>query len=351
MLDTLQRPKRSEGVSDEQETNIMATGQIWAVNSEGGFAYTDQLSDELRRAVQPAVKFRQFCDTQDAHGKNKGEAYHWNIYSNVATQGGTLVETNTMPETQWTITQGTGTVNERGNSIPYTGKLNDLSYHPIKTIINRGLKDDVAKAMDIGAFAEFDSTPLRVVPTAGTSTSAVTLTTNGTATATNDIAFNFDHAKAIVDVMKERNIPPYVNDDYYALSHPTTYRTFKNNLETIQQYSEAGFQLIVNGEIGRYENMRYVEQTHIPKGGAADSTTFSAETNTADAWNNAKSSWIYFFGDDTVAEGVACFEEMRGKIPTDYGRSRGIAWYALNGFALVHSDAAQARIIKWDSAV
>jgi hypothetical protein len=31
-------------------------------------------------------------------------------------------------------------------------------------------------------------------------------------------------------------------------------------------------------------------------------------------------------------EGVAIPEELREKVPTDYGRSQGIAWYALLGF-------------------
>ena len=67
-------------------------------------------------------------------------------------------------------------------------------------------------------------------------------------------------------------------------------------------------------------------------------------------WTNAKSNWAFFFGADTVAEGIVVPEEMRGKIPTDYGRSRGVAWYYLGGFGLVQTIAAQARIVKWDSA-
>ena len=93
--------------------------------------------------------------------------------------------------------------------------------------------------------------------------------------------------------------------------------------------------MILNGEIGRYEGVRFVEQTNIAKG-----------SNWA---VNAKSNWAYFFGDDTVAEGVVTPEEMRGAIPSDYGRSMGIAWYYLGGFGLVHTAAAQARILKWDS--
>lgn len=298
----------------------------------------------------------QFCDVKDAtqQGKSKGQEFHWDVYQDVTSPAGsTLTETNTMPETNFTIVQGTLTITEAGNSVPFSGKLDDLSKQPVKTIINKVLKNDASKWFDASAVTQFNLTPLRVV---GTSSTTITLSTNGTATGTNSQAFNTGHAKLIVDTMKERNIPAYEGDDYYAIAWPTTLRALKNQLETIHQYTDAGFQMIMNGEIGRYENVRYVEQTNIPKGGAADSTTWNAFTRTADAWNGGFSDWIYFFGADTVAEAIAVPEEMRGKIPTDYGRSKGVAWYYLGGFGLVHTiDAANnsknARIVKWDSAV
>jgi hypothetical protein len=55
-------------------------------------------------------------------------------------------------------------------------------------------------------------------------------------------------------------------------------------------------------------------------------------------------------GGDTVTEAIVIPEEIRSKIPGDYGRSKGIAWYYLGGFGLVHPDAANGRIVKWDSA-
>lgn len=33
-------------------------GQLWATNSLGGYFYSQNLSKELRQAVQPTVKFR-----------------------------------------------------------------------------------------------------------------------------------------------------------------------------------------------------------------------------------------------------------------------------------------------------
>ena len=97
----------------------------------------------------------------------------------------------------------------------------------------------------------------------------------------------------------------------------------------------------MNGEIGRYDGVRFVEQTHKAKASIGTATS---------AWTNGKSDWAVFFGEDTVAEAVAVPEEIRGKIPGDFGRDRGIAWYYLGGFGIVHTQAAQSRIVIWDSA-
>jgi len=314
-------------------------GQVWATNSIGGYMYSDNLSTVLRTELQPAAKFRQFCDakdgTMDGYGKelHAGQNFHWDVYSDVENQGGALTETATMPETNFTITQGTLTVTEYGNSVPYTGKLDDLSFHPVKEIIKKALKNDAKKAFDIAAHGQFNATPLVVQPTGGTDTSAVTIYTDGTATQTINATATLgkEHVKSIVDAMKERNIEPYMADDYFSISHPSTYRGFKNELETVHQYVDAGFQMILHGETGRYEGTRFVEQNNIAKLSGV----------------NGAGGWAFFFGGDTVAEAICIPEEMRGKIPTDFGRSKGVAWYYLGGYGLVHTAQDQARILKW----
>lgn len=261
--------------------------------------YADELSDTLRTALQPLTKFRQFCEPDEGaveKGLHRGEKYRWNIYGDVATQGRRLSELSPMPETSFTVSQAELTIVELGNSVPYTGKLTALAKHDVLRIIDKGLKNDARKAMDIEAYYQFDACKLRYAPTGGTSTTSVTATTNGTTATTNNVAMGTGHVKAIADDMRERNIPGFVDDDYVALSHPTTYRPFKNELETVRQYTSEGQGMIYNGEVGRYEGVRFVEQNFIPKGGANDSTTFDPYSGTADAWNNAKSSWAFFFG-------------------------------------------------------
>ena len=318
-------------------------GQVWSVNTSGGYMYALNLSRQLRMAVQPIVKFRQFCDVKDAahQGLHRGDTFHWNVFSDVGTQGSTLTETNTIPETSFTIAQGTMTITEAGNSVPWTGKLDDLSEQPVAEVIRKVLKTDAKKAFDNLASAEFNKAALRVAPTGGTSTTAVTLTTNSVCTITNTLAMGSAHVKSIVDIMKERNIPAYTGDDYYCIAWPTTFRDFSDDIETLKSYVDQGFRMIMNGEIGRYDGVRFIEQTFKAKGSIGTAAT---------TWAQGKSDWGVFFGEDTVAEAVAVPEEIRGKIPGDYGRDRGIAWYYLGGFGIVHTQAAQNRIVIWDSA-
>lgn len=327
-------------------------GQVWFSDPDGGHLYSPELSDALRCAVQPLQKFRQFCDAEDGtqKGLHAGEKFHWNVYSDVGTQGDKIDETQPVPETSFKITQGELTVTEFSNSVNYTSKLDNLSLVPVQRVIHKVLKKDAQKAFDGNAYDEFNKCLLRAAPAAGTSTTALAVTENGSTVTTNNVPLGKGHVKALSDEMKERNIPPHRFDDYMAIGHPSTFRRLKDDLEAIHQYVETGLGLIMNGEIGRYESTRFIEQNFIPKGGAVDSTTHNWRTKTSDPWNNAASSWAFFFGDDTVMEAICIPEEMRGRIPTDYGRKKGIAWYYLGGFGIVHQQAQESRIFKWDSA-
>jgi N4-gp56 family major capsid protein len=326
-------------------------GQVWSINTDGGYMHADELSTILRIAVRPLTKMRQFCDAKDGtqKGLNRGEQFTWNVYGHVGSRGTRLNENAAIPETSFSIRQGSLTVTEFGNSVPFTGKLDALAQHKVIEIIDKALKNDCARCFDVEAFLAFDQTPLTVGAAAGTSTTAVTVETTGS-TITNNVAMGKDHLKAISDAMKERNIPPYMGDSYMGVSHPTTWRPVKNDLETIHQYTESGLTKIMSGEIGKYEDFRLVEQNSIPKGGAVDSVTYDPLTDTADPWNNSKSSWAFFFGADTCAEAVVIPEEIRAKISGDYGRAKGVAWYAIEGFGCIHTDATNARIMKWESA-
>ena len=305
-------------------------GQVWVTNTLGGYMGSPRLSEKLRFEVQPICRFRQFCDIKEAVGYHNGDTYHWNVYSNVKTKGGTITEDQVMPETNFEISQSSLTITEYGNSVPFTSKLDDLSVHSVEDVIKKVLKNDARDALDTASHAEFDKTKLQAV---GDANGGITLATNGTPGGANAGGLTTKHVKAIADTMEERNIPTYDGENYMAVARPTTLRPFKDELEQIRQYTPEGYTQIMFGEKGRYEGIRFIQQTNIP----------------SENWASGKSDAAYFFGSDTVAEAMTIPEEVRGKLPGDYGRSHGIAWYALLGFGISHTDETQTRIIKWAS--
>lgn len=311
--------------------------QLWS-NTGQGFMASDILSENWRTALQPLTRFRQFCDVEEAVGTNQGEKYTWTIYGDTADNGSReLQETEPMPTTTFPVFQGEVVMTEYGISIPHSLKYEEMSEHNVPEIITKTLKNDANRKFDEIAHAQFNATILKALGTAG---GAITLTDDGTASGQNNQAMSKDHVKTIRDILEERNIPVFDGEDYMATMRPSTLRPVVNDLEAVFQYVDEGYKRIVNGERGRYEGIRFMSQTNIASEG----------------WANGASDAAYFFGADTVTEAVAIPEELRGKIPDDYGRSRGIAWYYLGAFKITHADQtsaeskAQARIIKWDSA-
>lgn len=313
--------------------------QLWS-NTGQGFMASDILSDNWRNSLQPMTRFRQFCDVEEAIGTNDGEVYNWTVYGDTDDDetAGTreLQETEAMPTTSFPVSQGSVTITEHGVAIPHSLKYESMSEHNVPEVITKTLKNDANRTFDRMAHAQFDATLLHGV---GGAAGAVTLTDVGAAGSTNTLALGKAHVKTIRDLMEERNIPTFDGEDYCCIGRPSTLRPLVDDLELVIQYVDEGYKRIVNGERGRYEGIRFTSQTNIK----------------SEAWASGLSDAAYFFGADTVTEAIAIPEELRGKIPDDYGRSKGIAWYYLGAFAITHADATdaetkkQARIIKWSS--
>ena len=88
--------------------------QLFTTNSLGGFLTNNTLSKQLRFKAQTMQRFRQFCDIESYAGSNRGNKVFFDKISNISTAGGTLVETDTIPKRNFTITQGTLTITEYG---------------------------------------------------------------------------------------------------------------------------------------------------------------------------------------------------------------------------------------------
>ena len=310
---------------------------------QSGYLTNNQLNKQFQKVAQPLMRFRQFVKIKEAFGKHKGETVNWLKVSNISTIGGKLVETETMPIAAASFSWGTLTVNEYGNAIAWTRKMEDLSEFDILDIFRENLLDDFVKVMDGAVEREFNKTPLRYV---GTATDGGVLTTDGTATATNNSPLNAYHVRQIVDELRKRNVPPFEDGSYVCIASVEAMSNLRSSLESVFQYTETGYKRLLNGEVGKYAGVRFVEDTF------ATRYTYDADnrTTTAKSWTNGKSLEAYFFGRPTVREAVAVPEMIIKDNPKDFGRSRALAWYFVGGWAIEWDDEPNARIIKWDSA-
>ena len=318
----------------------MAGEMLW--NQQSGYLTNNKLNKAFQKAAQPLLKFRQFVKMKEAFGKNSGESVNWLKVANVTDFGGKLTETNTMHETKQALTWGTLTVDEYGNSIPFSFKVESLSEFQIKEIIRDGLLDDAVKCIDGEVERQFNQTPLRYV---GTATGGFALTTGGTATATNTSVLNSYHVRKMKLELEKRNVPTW-DGDYAMILSLEAAESLQGALESVHQYTEIGVKKIFNGEIGRLHGVRFI------KDGFASRFIYDsvAKTATAKSWTGNYSLDGYMFGSPTVREAIVVPEEIRMKVTSDYGRSKGLAWYGLMGHKIERDDEPNARIIKWDSA-
>lgn len=306
-------------------------GQNWTTH--GTYLANNELSRELRHQMQPMAKFRQFCAFKADWGKGKGESLNYDFVSDVATGGGTLTETNTMPEDTITFTQGTLTVNEYGNSIPYTLKAKTLSQFNLPEAIKKALKNDMVKTLDAAVESAMDGALLRYV---ASSTATYNLYTNGTATQTASVGASPYHVRNIIDELIERNVP-MIEGHYMCIATTKHISQMHTNLTELWKYTKYP----LNAEVGMWYSCRYVRDTH------SMDNTIGVSDVTGEA---------YYFGGDQiydgpVMEGIAMPEEIRAKLGTDYGRDQGVGWLYLGGFKLIHDTNSNDRnVIKWDSA-
>jgi len=293
----------------------MGYSQVWVTGSLGGDLYSPKLSKQLREQASPEYKFRQFVDIKEAFGAGEGSTVEFPKRLRIDTKGGTLTETDTMPENKWKIIKGSAVVAEWGNAVPWTHKLETLSEFNPENISHASLKEDMVEVLDSAAYAQFITAEFTAVAVKTDTTSFSTTTTPA---ATSTAKCSDKNWRDIIDYMDDKQIPTYPDGDYRSIISINTNRGVYDFLEGIMQYTTPEF--TYKGEVGRYYGCRAVKENAL-------------------LLNTGYGKGV-FFGREAVVEIIAELEHMVMKTPTDYGRSKGISWQAMLQYAKMWSLAA-----------
>lgn len=309
----------------------------WTFDAPSGTYKNHELSSKLRIASIQQTKFLQFVRPEPGYGKKKGDTITITRLSNIAVpSNGRISENNRIPEDNMVLTTVAITVSEWGRAVPYTSLAADLGKFDPESMIQKKLKDQMSIVLDVAAAASHKTAQIKAEATGAT---AINFDTGGSASQQAVSNMQVYHVEQIRDYMYSTLfVPPYENDDYICLCSTKAKRGVIDDpaWEIWHKYTDP--QSKWNGEIGRIENIRFVEINN--------TSALSGSIGL-----NGVAGEAIFMGEDGVAMAVAEDPELRAAIPQDYGRAMSVAWYGILEFGLIWttSSAGEAKVVHFTS--
>jgi N4-gp56 family major capsid protein len=136
-------------------------------------------------------------------------------------------------------------------------------------------------------------------------------------------------------------VPPYEGDDYIALIATKAKRGLMSDPAWQEWHKYTDPESKYNGEVGRIENIRFIEVNH--------SNALSGTKGTGSVLGEC-----VFFGQDAVAMPVVMDPELRAEanFGQDFGRSKAVCWYGVLAFGIIWDtgNAGEARIVHVTSS-
>lgn len=303
----------------------------WTMDSPTGTYKSHAMSRDLYEAAIAETVFVEHTRPESGYGKKKGESVTLvRVRNTTEPTAAELSETDRMPEDAFTLSTRTLTVREIGRAIPYTSLSEDLSAFDLLNPIQTQLRQQMSLYMDTLAGTAYKAALIKYVPTGVASS---TITTNGTPGATASANVNVYHLEEIRDYLYGTLQAPMMEGCYVGIFSTLGLRGIKRDpsFEEWKKYTDPSAKYA--SEVGKIEQIRLSESNHV---GVLPATGTGSVLGPG-----------VVFGQDSVAVAEAMAPELRAAIPSDFGRSKAIAWYGILTFGLIWdtANAGEARVM------
>jgi len=276
-------------------------------------------SQEVLLAAQPLLKFDQFAVVKTELNVSPGMTIQFLGYDNIP-QGGKLTEGTQMTTKTLSTNQRQITVYEYGNAVATSEFLLQTSFRDVMADAAVLLGRDFATVVDSEERAVLETSTQRVY--AGRKASADLLTAS-------DI-LDVRAVKDAVEILSTKNIPKVNGDFYVSFVHPHQSRNLRDDNAWITAAEYGDPDRIFNGEIGRIEDVVFIETTDLTI--IPENTGPSPQNTATDVYRSI------LFGAEAFAKAVALPVEMRDNGIIDFGREHGLAWYSIMGFGTLRDN-------------
>lgn len=335
-------------------------------------------SKEILFQAMPVLRFEQFLVKKTELGTAPGLTVNFMRYRSLdgAQQlvEGVRMETHALSAEQITIT-----VAEHGFAIAVTELLLNASFDDVMASGARLLGRNMATYIDALARDTFmgapsvlygydklaswsagaTRTPLSPYDRGMFADSEATMSANG--------GFYFTSAlvKDAVETLATKNVPR-LGETYVAFVHPHQSRRLRDDPEFIEVTKYASPGNFMLGEIGRLNDVVFIETTQVFQGNTTPPATqqlgTNIPTNTAQKWGgqpartasgatpaigevtstpsnpNAPANPLYralVIGDNAAGHAISLPVELRDGGVLDFGREHALAWYSIFGLGLI----------------
>jgi N4-gp56 family major capsid protein len=294
-------------------------------------------SKEIEFKALPNMRFMQFAATKTELGTEPGLTISMLTYDNLK-MGGQLSETASMTTQGLSGSTKQITVTEWGNAVQVSEKLLRSSFDDVMSSATTLLGRDYAMVADCA---------LRDTALSGTNV-VYAKTSAGAAVASRDkldstCMLKVSTIKDAVEVLATGNAPKVGGTNWICFVHPHQSRSLRDDSAWIEASKYGAPEQLFTGEIGRIDDVRFIETT-ILKNGASATTDPSYDENlvkgkTPTGGTVANTVNVYqatLFGDAYYGIAYGLPVELRDNGVEDFGRKHSLAWYSIFGVGKLH---------------
>lgn len=291
----------------------------------------DVWAQEVLFQAQPNLKFESIVQTRTELGTTPGSTIKFLRYSSL-TGKSEIAETDTIVTDSFSTSLLSITVTEHAKAVSFSELLLRQSADNVL--------DRAATILGMHYARERDRIIRDALLTASTTLYSGDKADRASLTA-ND-TFNLELIRAAVETLATKKAPKFGGDAYICFVHPHQSRKLRSDSGWVNVANYADPSRMINGEIGRIDDVRFIETTQITL----------IKKNTQDIWADGEDT-----GDNTVlaanaatdvyqaiivgdwaaglAEGLPV--ELRDDGVHDFGRKQSLAYYWIGGVGLIES--------------
>jgi N4-gp56 family major capsid protein len=278
-------------------------------------------------ALRSELLFDQAADVQPVQQAMPGTGVTFTIFSDIAAATSTLNEVTDVTPTALSDSQVTVTLNEYGNAVVTTAKLRGTAF----------LDVDSAAANIIGYNAgDSIDQVVREVLAGGTNvvyaTGGSTTPTSRESVSTDDI-LSADDVRKVTAQLRAANVATF-DGSYLGYIHPDVSYDFRSATDAAAWRTPANYvnpEGIYNGEIGKFESVRFIETPRAKKFENASngtSTTGSIDVYATHIMGRQALAKAY-----SVQDGNGAVPKIvRGNVTDILMRLQPLGWYWLGGY-------------------